>query len=69
MSKSTPSIIPRDQHPVSRNQMSPSALKVMHRLHTAGYEAYLVGGGVRDILLGQPMPTLKKFMVCSKTHG
>ena len=65
MSKSTPSIIPRDQHPVSRNQMSPSALKVMHRLHTAGYEAYLVGGGVRDILLGQ---NPKDFDIATNAH-
>ena len=32
--------------------MSPSALKVLYRLNSGGYDAYLVGGGVRDILLG-----------------
>lgn len=47
-----PQIIPRDQHPVSRNLISANALKVLYRLNKAGYEAYLVGGGVRDILLG-----------------
>ncbi|RMF13648.1 MAG: polynucleotide adenylyltransferase PcnB [Gammaproteobacteria bacterium] len=47
-------IIPRDQHPVSRKLISPNALKVLYRLNKAGYEAYIVGGGVRDILLGQP---------------
>jgi poly(A) polymerase len=46
-------IIPRDQHSVSRDQISDNALKVLYRLHKAGYEAYLVGGGVRDILLGK----------------
>jgi poly(A) polymerase len=44
-------IIPRDQHTISRKHISPSALKVIKQLHEAGYEAYLVGGGVRDLLL------------------
>src|SRR5690554_4132279 len=44
--------IPRDQHNVSRSMISEPAKKVLHRLNKAGYEAYLVGGGVRDILLG-----------------
>jgi len=42
----------RDQHPVSRSLMSANALKVLYRLNKNGYDAYLVGGGVRDILLG-----------------
>lgn len=47
--------IPRDQHNVSRSVISEPARKVLHRLNKSGYEAYLVGGGVRDILLeGQP---------------
>ena len=44
--------IPRDQHTVSRSFISEPAKKVLSRLNNAGYEAYLVGGGVRDILLG-----------------
>ncbi len=44
--------IPRDQHNVSRSVISEPAKKVLHRLNKSGYEAYLVGGGVRDILLG-----------------
>ncbi|MDI9246585.1 polynucleotide adenylyltransferase PcnB [Marinobacter sp. CHS3-4] len=44
--------IPRDQHNVSRSVISEPAKKVLSRLNNAGYEAYLVGGGVRDILLG-----------------
>ena len=47
-----PAIIPRDQHNVSRSQISEHALKVLYRLHKAGYQACLVGGGVRDLLLG-----------------
>ncbi|CUX97065.1 Poly(A) polymerase I precursor [Candidatus Hoaglandella endobia] len=46
-------IIPRDQHHISRKEISDNALKVLYRLNKAGFEAYLVGGGVRDILLGK----------------
>ncbi len=48
-----PRIIPRGEHGLSRSNISESALKVLYRLHKAGYEAYLVGGGVRDMLLGR----------------
>ena len=46
-----PVIIPRADHPVSRSQVASSALKVLYRLKDAGYQAFLVGGCVRDILL------------------
>ncbi|CUX96881.1 Poly(A) polymerase I precursor [Candidatus Doolittlea endobia] len=46
-------IIPRDKHTISRKEISENALKVLYRLKKAGYEAYLVGGGVRDLLLGK----------------
>ncbi len=48
-----PRIIPRDQHTISRDLISENALKVLYRLKNAGYKSYLVGGGVRDILLGR----------------
>ncbi len=44
--------ISRDKHGISRKQISPNALKVLYRLKDNGYEAYLVGGCIRDILLG-----------------
>jgi len=44
-------ITPREQHDISRRNISPSALKVMNRLNQSGFEGYLVGGGVRDLLL------------------
>ncbi len=47
-----PRIIPRPAHNVSRKEISDSALKVLYRLHKAGFQAFLVGGGVRDALLG-----------------
>lgn len=48
-----PRIIPRQQHSVSRQHFSEAALKVLYRLHNSGYEAYLVGGCIRDSLLGR----------------
>jgi len=45
-------IIPRDRHVISRKNISKAALRVLYRLHDAGYAAYLVGGAVRDLLLG-----------------
>ncbi len=48
-----PTVINRDQHVVSRKQMSPEVLKVLYRLHRTGHLAYLCGGGVRDLLLGR----------------
>ncbi len=44
--------ITRDQHGVSRKQMSPNALRVLYRLREAGFGAFLVGGAVRDLLVG-----------------
>jgi poly(A) polymerase len=48
-----PVTIPRDEHNVSRANISRNAVKVLYRLNNAGYQAYLVGGGVRDLLLGR----------------
>ncbi|MBA2237960.1 MAG: polynucleotide adenylyltransferase PcnB, partial [Lysobacter sp.] len=45
-------VIPRDQHNVSRKDISPNALRVLYRLREAGFDAYLVGGAVRDLLVG-----------------
>jgi poly(A) polymerase len=45
-------IIPREQHVISRKNISKAALRVLYRLNEAGYQAYLVGGAVRDLLLG-----------------
>ena len=45
-------IVPRDEHSISRTNISENALKVLYRLNKAGYQALLVGGGVRDTLLG-----------------
>ncbi len=48
-----PTIIPRPRHRVSRKNMDREALKVLYRLKDHGYIAYLVGGSVRDLLLGR----------------
>ena len=52
-SSPSPVIIERSEHGISRASISENALKVLYRLSKAGYEAYLVGGGVRDLLLGR----------------
>lgn len=60
-----PRIIPRSQHPISRQQIDPDALKVLYRLHRHGRIAYLVGGSVRDLLLGG---TPKDFDIVTDAH-
>ncbi len=48
-------VIPRDQHTISRKDISPNALRVLYRLRDAGFHGYLVGGAVRDLLVnGHP---------------
>lgn len=47
-----PVIVPRNEHNISRKQISQNALNVLYTLKDAGFEAYLVGGCVRDLLLG-----------------
>jgi poly(A) polymerase len=49
----TPTVIPRAEHPISRTTIDPDALKVLQRLRHAEHTAYLVGGSVRDLLLGR----------------
>ena len=45
--------ISRNEHNISRKNISENALKVLYRLNKQGYEAYLVGGCIRDLLLGK----------------
>jgi poly(A) polymerase len=47
-----PIVIPRAEHSISRADISPNAIKVLYRLKEAGYQGFLVGGAVRDLLLG-----------------
>jgi poly(A) polymerase len=46
--------VPRDKHGLSRDAISPAAAKVCTALREAGFSAYVVGGAVRDLLLGIP---------------
>ncbi|MBA2654500.1 MAG: polynucleotide adenylyltransferase PcnB [Gammaproteobacteria bacterium] len=61
----TPIIIKREDHCISRNHISQAAIKVLYRLHNSGFAAYLVGGGVRDLLLGHDP---KDFDVVTDAH-
>jgi poly(A) polymerase len=64
-SRPSPNIIPRAAHAISRADISRNALKVLYRLDKAGYQAFLVGGGVRDLLVGlRP----KDFDVATNAH-
>lgn len=63
--KSTAVIIERDNHNISRKQIDEDALKVLYRLKNKGYLGYLVGGCVRDMLLGL---TPKDFDVVTDAH-
>jgi poly(A) polymerase len=49
---SVPVIVARADHPISRSMIAGSALKVLYRLKDAGYQGFLVGGCVRDLLIG-----------------
>jgi poly(A) polymerase len=60
-----PRILPRPQHTVSRKGIDPDALKVLYRLKNHGFVAYLVGGGVRDLLLGRKP---KDFDIGTSAH-
>ena len=51
--KRRPVVYARPEHCISRRNIDPCALKVLYRLSQLGYTAYLVGGGVRDLLMGR----------------
>jgi poly(A) polymerase len=48
-----PRVLARAEHPISRREIDRNALKVLYRLHSSGYLAYLVGGSVRDLMMGR----------------
>src|SRR5919201_392339 len=48
-----PRVVPRAEHSLSRRDVDPDALKVLYRLRQFNYAAYLVGGSVRDLLIGR----------------
>lgn len=47
-----PQVVPRAEHGISRKDISPNALRVLYRLRDGGFNGYLVGGAVRDLLIG-----------------
>jgi poly(A) polymerase len=61
----TPLVLERPEHPISRRDIDANVLKVLYRLINADHLAYLVGGGVRDLMLGrQP----KDFDIATSAH-
>ncbi len=61
----SPRLLSRTEHPISRKNIDPDALTVLYRLHNHGFVAYLVGGCVRDLLLGK---TPKDFDAATDAH-
>ncbi len=61
----SPEVIPRPEHIITRTNISEAALKVLYRLKAAGFEGHLVGGGVRDLLLGREP---KDFDIATDAH-
>lgn len=53
MENNEPVVLTRAEHPISRKDIDPDALKVLYRLYRKGFKAYLVGGAVRDLLVGK----------------
>ena len=60
-----PTVVPRADHPISRSNISPAALKVLYRLKDGGYQSFLVGGAVRDLLIGREP---KDFDIATNAH-
>ncbi len=60
-----PEVIPRDRHTLSRKDIDGDAKKVLNRLIRFNHTAYLVGGGVRDLLVGKPV---KDFDIATSAH-
>ena len=60
-----PIVVPRSEHPLSRRDIDADALKVLYRLRDASFIAYLVGGSVRDLLLGRRP---KDFDIATSAH-
>ena len=59
-------IIPLEQHGIRADMLSFAAEKIAKRLHEAGFQAYVVGGAVRDLLLGvEP----KDFDIANRCHA
>src|SRR5216684_4545946 len=63
--RTEPRILERSEHPVSRRDIDPRVLKVLYRLIAAGHVAYLVGGGVRDLMIGRRP---KDFDIATSAH-
>jgi poly(A) polymerase len=60
-----PRVLRRAEHTLSRKNIDPDALKVLYRLKHQGALGYLVGGGVRDLLLGR---SPKDFDISTSAH-
>ena len=53
LAATSPVVRKHGEHPIDEQQIDPRALKILRQLDEAGFEAYLVGGCIRDLLLGK----------------
>jgi len=58
-------VIPEGEHPIREHDIDREALKVLYRLRDAGFSGFLVGGGVRDLYLGNRP---KDFDISTNAH-
>ena len=65
MHESRTVVLQRPEHVISRRDIDEDALKVLYRLSGHGFVAYLVGGGVRDLMLGRKP---KDFDISTSAH-
>ncbi len=63
--KNFPAVLPQREHSVDNKQIERGVIDIMYRLKKNGYQAYLVGGCIRDILLGMPP---KDFDIVTDAH-
>ena len=56
-----PKVYPVDEHQITTDLIDPNASYVILKLLQAGYKAYLVGGGVRDLLLKKTAQRFRHF--------
>ena len=51
--KKKPNIISYSIHKIKKTQIDVNALRIINRLNNYGYDAYIVGGAIRDLLCGK----------------
>ena len=59
----------KSEHFISKDKIDPDALQIIHRLHDLGFIAYIVGGAVRDLIVGNKPKDFDDFISQMKEKG